>query len=347
MRLDFAASQMNSSAPPELAATDVADAVRQQFGLTGNYLPLISERDQNFRLDGMNGRQYVVKVTNAAEPAVVTDFQVSLLLHLQQSNSVQTPEVIPTVSGEPCGSIDSESAAHKLRLVSYISGEPLEEQPIDAELAEAFGRQLALLGQAMQGFSHEGDRPELLWDLQRVVELRALLSHINDSQVRESVQRAIDDFEHRVAELLMALPVQVIHGDANPENVLLDPVTRSFTGFIDFSDAIRAPRVFDVAIAASYLRSGSADPLSIMGPFVGAYNAVTPLQDDEFALIFDLVRARLATTITLLYWRLSAREEDDPYRQKTLRLEAGAADYLAALDNLGRAPFMAQLENQL
>ena len=122
---------------------------------------------------------------------------------------------------------------------------------------------------------------------------------------------------------------------------------RSFMVFIEFSDAMRARGVFVVAIADSYLRSGSVDPISFMGPFVGAFIAVTPLQDDEFALIFDLVRARLATTITLLYWRLSAREEDDPYRQKTLQLETGAADYLAALDNLGRAPFMAQLENQL
>ena len=61
--------------------------------------------------------------------------------------------------------------------------------------------------------------------------------------------------------------VRLIHGDANPENVLLDPETRSFTGFIDFSDAIRAPRVFDVAIAASYLRSGSADPGAIASSF--------------------------------------------------------------------------------
>lgn len=218
---------------------------------------------------------------------------------------------------------------------------------MDVALAQEFGRQLALLGQAMRGFSHAGENAVLLWDLQRVVELRGLQSHIDDAQARQAVQRAIDDFENRVTERMTALPTQVIHGDANPENVLLDPVTRSFTGFIDFSDAIRAPRVFDVAIAASYLRSAGDNPLAIMGPFVGAWNAVTPLQDDEVALMFDLVRARLATTITLLYWRLSARDENDPYRQKTLRLEAGAAVYLAVLEKLGRASFTKQIERYL
>lgn len=347
MKPDFAANQMNSSAPPDLASSEIADAVERQFGVTGQYLPLVSERDQNFRLQATDGRRFVVKVTNAAEPAVVTEFQVGLLLHLQQSNTVRTPEVVRTLSGEAFGSIDTENATHKLRLVSYIGGQPLQEMPMDADLAQEFGRQLALLGQAMRGFSHAGESPVLLWDLQRVVELRELQSHIDDAQARESVRRAIDDFEKRVSERMTALPTQVIHGDANPENVLLDSTTRSFTGFIDFSDAIRAPRVFDVAIAASYLRSGADDPLAFMAPFAGAYNAVTPLQDDEVALIFDLVRARLATTITLLYWRLSARDENDPYRQKTLRLEAGAADYLAVLENLGRASFTEQIERQL
>jgi Ser/Thr protein kinase RdoA (MazF antagonist) len=251
------------------------------------------------------------------------------------------------MSGELFGLIDTGSATHKLRLVSYISGQPLEEVPMDVVLAQEFGRQLALLGQAMRGFSHAGESPVLLWDLQRVVELRELQSHIDDAQVQQSVQRAIDDFEKRVTARMTALPTQVIHGDANPENVLIDPESRSFTGFIDFSDAIRAPRVFDVAIAASYLRSGGDDPLAFMASFVGAYNAMTRLQDDEVALMFDLVRARLATTITLLYWRLSARDENDPYRQKTLRLESGAADFLAVLEDLGQASFTEQIVRQL
>ena len=346
MNPDFAASQMSSSALPDLAAGEIADAVGRQFGITGQYLPLVSERDQNFRLRTPNGRLFVVKVTNAAEPVVVTEFQVALLLHLQQSNAVCTPAVVRTVSGELFGSIDAKGTVYRLRLVSYISGQPLAEVPMDRALACEFGRQLALLGQAMRGFSHAGENRVPLWDLQRVAELRELQSHIDDVEARRSVQRAIDDFESRVAEKITALPNQVIHGDANPENVLLDLASRNFKGFIDFSDAIKAPRVFDVAIAASYLRATGTDPLAIMGPFVGAYSAMTPLDQDEIALIFDLVRARLATTITLLYWRLSARDENDRYRQKTLRLEAGAADYLAALDRLGRAAFTEQIGGQ-
>lgn len=343
----FSARQINSSTPPLLADGAVADAVERHFGVTGRLLPLVSERDQNFRLQAPDGRQFVVKVTNAAETGVATEFQVELLLHLQQSDTVRTPDVVRTTSGKLFARIDANGTRHRLRLVSYIEGRPLAEFPIDVTLAREFGRHLALLGQAMQGFTHAGESPTLLWDLQRVAELRELQPLINDAQARRAVQRAVDDFELRIAGHIAALPTQVIHGDANPENVLLDSATRAVAGFIDFSDAIKAPRVFDVAIAASYLRSPAAAPLAVMGPFVSAYNAVNSLHGDEVAVLFDLVRARLATTITLLYWRLSARDEDDPYRQKTLQLEAGAAEFLAALEHLGRAAFTKQIESQL
>ena len=68
-----------------------------------------------------------------------------------------------------------------------------------------------------------------------------------------------------------------------------------------------------------------------------------PIEATEADLLFDLVRARLATTITLLYWRLEARDEDDPYRQKTLELESGASQFLHLLDRIGRTAFREKL----
>lgn len=105
--------------------------------------------------------------------------------------------------------------------------------------------------------------------------------------------------------------------------------------------------IFDVAISAAYLRAGDGDALALIAPFIAAYHSVLPLQVDEIELLFDLVRARLATTITLLYWRLSARAEKDPYREKTLRSEGGAARFLSALDELGRDTFRARIKREL
>ena len=107
---------------------------------------------------------------------------------------------------------------------------------------------------------------------------------------------------------------------------------------------MKAPLVFDVAIAASYLRVFGTEPLRFIVPFVTAYHSITPLNALEADLLFDLVCARLAMTVTLLYWRLSARREDDPYRQKALADEAGAERYLALLDSLGRTAFRQKLD---
>jgi len=266
-----------------------------------------------------------------------------MLLYLQETSAVGTPQVRLTTDGRPYGDIAADGNTCRLRLVSYLEGSPLAQAEIDEVLAYEFGWQLAELGRALRGFSHAGEKPLLLWDLQRVAELRPLQHHIDDRRGRAAVASATDDFEELIVPLLEQLPVQVIHGDPNPENVLLGAADHRFSGFIDFSDAIRAPRVFDVAIAASYLRADGPNALRLMAPFIGGYTAVTPLQDNEITTLFDLVRARLVTTITLLYWRLAARDEQDPYRQKTLQLESGAIDFLHALDSLGRVPFTERL----
>ena len=136
-----------------------------------------------------------------------------------------------------------------------------------------------------------------------------------------------------------SLRSQVIHSDANPENVLQ---CDSGIGFIDFGDMMRAPLVFDVAIAAAYLRSD--DPLELVLPFVSAYHRENPLRDEEMELLFDLLRARLATSIALFYWRLRERDAHDEYRNKLLATEQSSITFLVALDTLGRAAFRAAFD---
>ncbi len=323
------------SPPPDLDKASVAGLVRAQFGLRGELVPLVSERDLNFELRSQDGGKCVVKVTNALEGAATTEFHTALLQHLRAAPAIRTPRVLAGLDGHPLAEIASGNDLHKLRVVTWVQGEQLEVLELDAALARRFGAALAELDFALQGFSHAGDSPLLLWDLQRVGELRALTGHVGKASTRTAVESAIDDFERNVLPVMPGLRAQVIHGDANPENVL---VSDEGFGFIDFSDSIRAPLVFDVAIAASYLRSLGTDPLEIMAPFVAGYRETLPLETVEIELLFDLVRARLATTITLLHWRQDARSEKDAYRQKSQELESDASHFLAALDSLGR-PF--------
>jgi hydroxylysine kinase len=322
--------------PPQLDPVAVAGAVRAQFGLRGDLAPLVSERDQNFELHSVGGGRCVVKVANALEPATTTEFHTALLRHLEGLATARVPRVLLALDGQPLGEIAGGDRLHKLRVVTWVQGEQLANREPDKTLAQRFGAALASLDRALQGFSHPGDRPLLLWDLQRAAELRELTDCIEDGSARKAVTSAIDDFEHRILPAMPGLRSQVIHGDANPENVLLSD---EGIGFIDFSDAVRAPLICDVAIAASYLRSVGDEPLRVIGPFVAGYHAILPLETAEICLLFDLIRARLAATVTLLHWRQGARSAGDEYRQKSQASESDASHFLAALDALGRDEF--------
>lgn len=332
--------------PPKIDVAEVARAVDEQFALAGEYTPLVSERDQNFQLTTVAGERFVVKVTSAGEQSVVSDFHVAALLHLQADNTVQAPRVVHTSAGQVSGHIENDGHACVLRVVSFLDGTQLAAVTIDTDLVRDFGGSLARLDRALQGFSHPGESPVLLWDLQRVIELRELRQYIDSASVAEAVMQAIDDFEYNVLPRMGSMRRQVIHGDANPENVLLDESSRRVSGFIDISDSINAPIVFEPAIAASYLRADGADALEFIAPFLASYQEVLPLRDDELEMLFDLVRGRLATTIAILFWRLGARSKDDPYREKTLRMEGGAVQFLASLDRLGRDAFAARLSRE-
>lgn len=323
--------------PPDLDPASVAGAVRAQFGLRGELVPLVSERDQNFELQSADGGRCVVKVTNALERAVTTEFHTALLRHLQGVTMVRVPRLLLALDGQPLGAIAGGDRLHKLRVVTWVQGEQLNSLELDATLARRFGAALASLDCGLQGFSHPGDSPVLLWDLQRAGELRDLSACIVDRYDCEAVVSAIDDFERHVLPDLPRLRSQVIHGDANPENVLLSD---EGIGFIDFSDAVRAPLICDVAIAASYLRCLDDDPLRLIAPFVASYHENLPLEVTEISLLFDLVRARLAATVTLLHWRQGARAAADEYRQKSQESESDASHFLAALDALGRDKFV-------
>lgn len=325
--------------PPGIETAVVAKAVREQFGLQGTYSQLVSERDQNFRLSAADGTSYVVKITSFVENPDVTDFQIAALLHLEQSGLTGVPRIVRTKSGCDRGVIRNDAGNETvLRIVTWLDGEVMKDANLTPELCFRFGNRLADLDSALASFSHVGDRQELLWDMQRAAELRQLLIHIDDPDVLPLVEQVLDDFETRVSPSLRKLDCQVIHNDANDENILLD-ADQGISGFIDFGDMLRAPRIVDVATAAAYLRTVDDDPMRFIVPFIRGYNEHNPLSETELNLLYDLIRTRLMMTLIILYWRISARSPGDPYREKTLMGEATAFGFLRNLSNIGPTVF--------
>ncbi|MDH5622438.1 MAG: phosphotransferase [Gammaproteobacteria bacterium] len=338
-------SALNSVAadPPTLPEAVVADAVAQQYGLRGAWRQLVSERDQNFKLTTADGAHFVVKATSLVQDPVVTDFQIAVLVHLENLRVPGVPRIVRTLSGDEHGEIVLDDGVKIcLRIVTFLDGHLLEDCVPSPAIARQLGRRLAELDIALQGFSHAGDSQVLLWDTQRAGELRSLLIHVEDGAMRRHLESVLDVFEERVIPALPGLPRQVIHNDAHNENILIGD-DGDIAGIIDFGDMLLAPRIQDVSTAAAYLRADGDDPLQLIAPLVAGYQELNPLQTAELTALFDLVRTRLSMTLILFYWRLSAREKGDPYRQKLIDGERDAYGFLQKLSALGQPAFLARL----
>lgn len=320
----------------------VVDLVSDTWGLDVTVKPLVSERDQNFRLRTGDGRRFVLKIANAAEDVEVTDFQIKALLHIAarvraENLPVRVPEVLPTRDGADHLVLHQDGARHVVRVVTFIEGMPLAERLPSPVLAANMGVFLAHLGRALQGFTHPGSRHGLLWDVQRALELRVLLQHVADDAARDLVSAVLDDVERHAIPVLGQLRSQVIHSDLNPDNVIVDSLDEDrVAGVIDFGDMVAAPLIADVAVGACYLRVADGDPLRLAASFVAGYHGVVPLTKDEIDVLFDLIQARLCASIVILAWRASLRGPGDPYLDKLAAGELPAAVYLSRLREIPR-----------
>jgi hydroxylysine kinase len=346
-------AQMNpldviDTSAPQLSDAEVALLIKTEYGLDGQLRSLLSERDQNFRLTANDGQRYVVKIAGAAENQKTADFQIQALLHLEARGcKAAVPKIRRTRDGASSTTILHGETRHIVRLVSYLNGRVLSDVSPTPALMRSIGQSLAYLDIALSDFDSDGDQPPLLWDMQRASDLVPLTTHIPDAALRQTVLACFDDFQQIAEPQFASLRHQVIHNDINPDNVLVEEKdTESVAGIIDFSDMLRAPLVVELGIAASYLRCDGADALADIASFIAAYDRISPLEDVEIDLLYDLVRTRLVTTMTMLYWRLATKGNDDDYVQESLLSESGAERFLTRINAMTRKAFSDRLRQE-
>jgi len=318
--------------PPAIPADAALGMLTETWRCAGRLSPLISERDQNFRVDAAGGRRYVLKIANRAESEIVTLFQIEALKHIEKNavqDALSVPRIIPTAAGESFIRFGYGGHDHVARLVSWVDGVPPPDAIPDAALCHSIGRSLALLGRWLAGFTHPGENQSLLWDMKRATDLRIHLPLIPDTELRQAVASALDDFELVALPAMQELRWQVIHHDAHPDNLLVHAdAPDTVSGIIDFGDMLRSPLIVDLGVSAAYMHGEGGSPLERIRAFVAGYRQVTPLSNDEVRLLYFLVRARLAATVAICRWRVSARHPDDPYLAAAIRAVRGAERFL-------------------
>lgn len=315
--------------PPRIAAEALTDALHQHWGLEGTLSPLTSERDLNHRLDSPRGR-FVVRLTNPAEPAAMTDFQTCAALHVAARDpSLPVQRLMPLHDGRTMLPLPEGV----LRVFTWLEGQPLHMARRSNAQRKAIGAGLARLTAALADFDHPAADHLLLWDIRQLPALAPLTDHIADPALQAECAAFIADYTVRVLPQVNALHRQVVHADFNPHNLLVSEENPDLlTGILDFGDMVRTPRACDLAVAASY-QIDPADPLGSLSALVAGYAGHLPLTARETALLFDLITARMVTTLTITAWRAAMYPENAPY---ILRNAPSARAGMAAFRALGR-----------
>lgn len=313
---------------------------------------LSGERDLNFRVRDAHGREFVLKLSQAAGEAPQAEFEAAALEHLARvAPEVPTPRVVrsaadgaavlsytPGFTGRGQATRGSAGPARPARMVTYLDGTPLGERAASDALLCEIGDTLARIDLAYAGWGARVPARELAWDLRTVPRIHALigtLPNVTRAQ-RELVQRAARRYEAGAAAALAKLPTQVIHNDANPYNVLVAGDGR-LAGLIDFGDLVCAPAIQELGTACAYHvpdRRKRGEPLAAAALITSAYHARRPLSEAELEILPVLIGARAILSVVISA-HSAVRE---PHHSAYLLRNAGPAwECLRALDHIDPA----------
>ena len=324
--------------PPVVTVDDASKVAADLYGWKAEAIALTGERDKNYLLHTQEAGDVVLKFINPAEEAAETDLQIQVLLWLAQQNcAVVVPKALRSRTGDLVCDYTVGEQVYKVRAYTYLNGVSVAQAQMGAALQQSFGAQAAQLVRALEGFDHPALSRVLLWDVMHLNQLRAWAEEVlPQDEMGQFVFAYLDQFEQTILPVLQALPQQVIHGDISKSNTVASSAdASSIHGVLDFGDLCKAPRVVELAVAASYaLDAETGDLQAALAGIVAAYAAVLPLSEAESALIPDLIVALLVQRIVISEWRASHFPNNRDY---ILRSNAQARQLLGRLMHVSAA----------
>ncbi len=319
------------TAPPNLGLNDLGAIALRHFGITGDLRLLVSERDQNARLDGANGR-FVLKLVNAGEDAALIALQDAVILHLAQAAVAGIPRLVPTLTGANNAVEKVAGQDCLVRMLTYLDGVTLSQAPRSLQQLRHLGAFMGRVTRGLQGFGHPSAiRSEFPWSLDHVIALKPNVDDIENPPRRQLVQHLFDRYETRVLPRLASLRASVLHQDANDNNVIVKADNPDqIAGLIDFGDMCFGRTVNELAITLAYALLDAPDLYAASRALIEGYVAEFPLQEAEADLLYDLMRMRLVGSVCISS-RQSRLHPDNDY---LLISQAPAFALLERLDRI-------------
>ncbi|TMK84345.1 MAG: aminotransferase class III-fold pyridoxal phosphate-dependent enzyme, partial [Actinobacteria bacterium] len=299
---------------PAFGLEEAGTVAEQVFGVRGSLSPLPSERDRNFRLEDGRGTAFLLKIQNPADDAEVVEMQTAALLHVtRQDPELPVMRVVPTADGRHWAAVgDSAGRPCLARLFTFVEGHNPDTTELGGSALFDWGAVVARLGRALRGFFHPAAGYEILWDIRRAPRLRPLLGFVPEGRQRALVERVLDRFDSGAGPVLNGLRAQVVHNDMSLDNVLVDGRGR-ITGITDFGDMTHTALVCDLAVTLADVLDGRPDALEMAAQVIAGYGSVTPIEDEEAAILGDLAATRCAAAVVISSWRLGLYPETSEY----------------------------------
>ncbi|XP_075929213.1 hydroxylysine kinase-like isoform X3 [Petromyzon marinus] len=297
----------NGLTKPDLSAHDASALLHRVYGLRVTHhagvTPLDSYEDQNFCVlpdgadggGGGGGGGYVLKVFSSVHGAV--------------------------------------GRTHVVWLLTLLEGQFLSAIPRDGALCFQVGRLAAGLDKALlefrsplmsclerRGGAAGGCGGE--WDLCALPSLEARVSLLPGERARSIVREVIAEFRQNFLARRHEFRSGLIHGDFNDNNILAVPARSPLpggaspwrvSGLLDFGDMTLGYLVFELAIAIAYAMIDAPDPVDVGGHVMAGYESMLPLSDEEKAVVFLVVLARLSQSALNAWHNVALHPQNERY----------------------------------
>lgn len=303
-----------SKIKPNIQIEVVEKLVRRLYGITTNSIQdSISYDDRNFiitedpnmknpLIDPHWPHGYVFKVLNALDSKKI-DFieaQNELMIYLSQ-HGIHCPKPVRNVNGKYYSVEHINGDDHVVRLLEYIPGKMFHQVPKTKSLLYQSGEYIAKVNDAVKSFKHDAyETHKSIWMLQSVPNLKNFMYVLDDLSRKELIEEIIEAFEKNVLKKLDSFHSQIIHGDYNEQNIIVEQDKDEYkvVGIIDFGDTSKSPLIFEVGIAMTYMML-QARSLERGGIFLAGYTSINPLAAEEKQYLKYCVAARLAQSLVM------------------------------------------------
>ena len=295
-----------TSITPSFSISEILDYLQKYYQLFGQLKALPGYCDQNLVLTTREGEKYIVKIANTAEAKIELAMQNEAMVHLTQKE-LPVPQVISNNKNQLITDLlTDDGKIFYLRVLTYLEGDfysDIESETPDTttELLTSLGYFIARTVKGLKDFEHIGAYRYLEWDLAYGYGICQSKKQqlVGDDEQAQLVDYFLALYHSQTLPILAKLPKSIIHNDANDMNLLVDNKhqTSAIIGLIDFGDMVFSHSINELAITAAYALMNQASPITALKSLVSAYHQITPLTEDELAVLYSLIALRLCVSV--------------------------------------------------